>query len=423
MTGLSYQAPWPLRDLVTALAEGTITAEEARARTRRRVAETEAELRAWVTPPAEIATAGAEVDGPLRGVPLGVKDIIDVVGFPTRCGSVLRAGAEPASTDAAVVTAWRRAGAIPAGKTVTTEFAFFAPGPTRNPVDTGHTPGGSSSGSAAAVASGQVPLALGSQTAGSVTRPAAYCGVAALVMSHGRLPNDGVTGLSPSLDAHGFYTARVTDLALAWSALTGARDAGLRSPRPPRVLLWTAQALGVVDPVMAEAVKSAGARLRAAGAVVDPFPEEHLAPELADAHLIVMAYEAARERAQELRVACRLSEPLAALLRGGATVSQADYKGARATVARGRSRLAGLLDTHDVVLGPAAPGVAPIGLTATGDPVLSRPWQALGLPAITVPGLRDAGGLPLGIQVVGRANGEEDLLASACFVESVIRTA
>lgn len=412
--------PWSLRELAGELAAGRTTPAEALARSRARIAGTEPDLLAWVLqdPSPDLASAA----GALGGVPLGVKDIIDVAGLPTRCGSVLRAQAPPAEADAAIVAGWRRAGAVPIGKTVTTEFAFFAPGPTRNPAAPGHTPGGSSSGSAAAVASGQVPLALGSQTAGSVTRPASFCGVASLVMTHGRFPVNGVTGLSPSLDSHGVYAATASDLALAWSALTGEPDAGLLPGRAPRLLLWTAEPLGVVDPEMAAALSGAAQRLRASGAVVDVFPAETLVAEATAAHPVVMAYEAARERAAELAQVSQLSQPLAQLLQTGAATRDDDYQAALQAVADAGARVSALLSSYDAVLGPAAPGAAPAGLAATGDPVFSRAWQAFGLPVVTVPGLRSATRLPLGLQLVGPARDESALLATGCWVEAALRS-
>jgi Asp-tRNA(Asn)/Glu-tRNA(Gln) amidotransferase A subunit family amidase len=366
----------------------------------------------------------ASATGPLCGVPLGVKDIIDVAGLPTGCGTVLRADAAPARADAAIVTAWRRAGAVPVGKTVTTEFAYFAPGLTRNPAALSHTPGGSSSGSAAAVASGQVPLAIGSQTAGSTTRPASFCGIASLVISHGRCPMDGISGLSPSLDSHGVYAAGVSDLALAWSALTGEPDGGIQgaaSGRQPRVLLWTASALKAVAPEMEAALETARGRLAAAGVTIAEFPEEQLVADVTAAHVVVMAYEAARERAAELAVVSQLSEHLARLLTSGAAIPDHEYEEARQTIARGRARVVKLLTEYDAVLGPAAPGRAPAGLESTGDPVVSRAWQAFGLPAVGVPGLCDESGFPLGIQLVGRDREETALLAVGCRVEAALR--
>ncbi|RRO17946.1 amidase [Saccharopolyspora rhizosphaerae] len=401
---MNLREPWSLRELVADLTAGRTTPAEALERSRAKVADTDPALRAWVEPLDETAPAA----GPLGGVPLGVKDIVDVAGVPTRCGTELRADAPPAPSDAAIVRAWRTAGAFPVGKTVTTEFAYFSPGPTRNPADPERTPGGSSSGSAAAVAAGHVPLAIGSQTAGSVTRPAAFCGVASLVLSHGRIPTDGVVGLAPSLDSHGFFTATTADLALAWSALTGTPEA---APKPaPRLLRWTGAALGAGDAVSA-AVDDACARLSDRGAVVTAFPHEVLVAELAEAHPVVMAYEAARERADELAVADRISEHLATLLRTGAATSDDDYAAARKVVTEANRRLDRL--ECDAIVGPAAPGPAPRGLAATGDPVMSRPWQALGLPAATVPGQFDEAGAPLGVQLIGHRHGERALLATA----------
>lgn len=399
--------PWSLRELVT----GGTTREQALARCRARIGETEKDLRAWVQPWLGPEPGG----GPLGGVPLGVKDIIDVQGLQTRCGTPLRAEVEPSPADAPIVTAWRRAGAEPIGKTATTEFAYFAPGPTRNPAAPGHTPGGSSSGSAAAVAAGHVPLALGTQTAGSVTRPASFCGVAALVLTHSRYSMAGVSGLSPSLDSHGVYAAGVSDLALAWSALMDEPDPAT-SARPPRLLVWT----GPADAEMRAAVAGARDRLTAAGAVVDAFPDEQPVTDLTAAHPIVMAYEAARERAGELSVASALSEQLATLLRTGAAIPDQDYQAARRTITTAGQQVLELLTSYDAVLGPAAVGAAPTGLGSTGDPLVSRPWQALGLPVVTVPGQRDAAGLPLGLQLVGRSWRESDLLATGCWVESAL---
>ncbi|TVT45947.1 amidase [Amycolatopsis rhizosphaerae] len=411
------RAPWSLRELAAELRQGTSSPAETLRRSRERIAATDSAVHAWV----ELdARPDPVASGPLGGVPLGVKDIIDVAGLPTRCGSGLREAAAPAPSDASIVTAWREAGAIPVGKTVTTEFAFFSPGPTGNPSAPGHTPGGSSSGSAAAVASGQVPLALGSQTAGSVIRPASYCGVAGMVMSHGRFPVDGVTGLSPSLDSHGLYAAGVTDLALAFSALTGEPDAAAAPARPARLLLWSATPLGVVEPAMRAALDAVLGRLVAAGAVVDEFPDERLIADVAVAHPVVMAYEAARERAVERDQADRLSAALANLLRTGASTPESAYQRARRSVGAAAETVSGLMRSYDAILGPAAPGPAPLGLASTGDPVLSRPWQALGVPQLSVPALSTADGLPLGVQLIGRDREETALLATGCWVERAL---
>ncbi|QFU89798.1 amidase [Amycolatopsis sp. YIM 10] len=408
MTGDRLWQPWSLRELV---ADTTAAAHTSRSR----IEATESRVLAWVT--RDVPAVEPPRSGPLAGVPFGVKDIIDVAGLPTRCGSPLRADAAPARDDASIVTAWRRTGAMPAGKTVSTEFAYFSPGQTRNPAAVGHTPGGSSSGSAAAVAAGHVPLALGSQTAGSVTRPASFCGVAALVLSHGRFPGTGVVGLSPSLDSHGFFAARVTDLALAWSALTGCPDPATTADVPPRLLIWRPRH---VDPPMAAALNHSRDQLAGTGAQVDEFTDGHLVDRLTTAHPVIMAYEAARERAAELALAPRLSRELATLLRTGADTSRQDYDDARRVVADTHRPIAELFSRYDAIIGPAAPGPAPAGLAATGDPVLSRPWQALGLPVLTVPGLRTEQGLPLGLQLIGTSWREDALLTTGCWVEHAL---
>lgn len=414
-------APWSLRDLVAerdapaGSGTGSRTASDtALQRARSRTEEVDDRLHCWV----ERFDAGEQTaaEGVLAGVPIGVKDIIDVAGHPTRCGSALREDAEPAVSDAAIVSAWRRTGAVPVGKTVTTEFAYFSPGATRNPADPSHTPGGSSSGSAAAVASGQVPLALGSQTAGSVTRPAAYCGVASLVMTPGTVATDGVIGLSPSLDSHGFFTARADDLALAWSALTGDIDAASRERRPLRLLWWDGAEHVEVAPPMRRALLELREQLEDDGHRLEPL-DARAVEGLGAAHGVVMAYEAARERRRELMSPGSISPQLGELLRRGADTDHDDYRAARAAIARARDEIVPLLERHDVIVGPAAPGPAPSGLGATGDPILSRPWQALGLPTAGVPGLRGDTGLPLGIQLVGAPARETDLLFAAVQVE------
>ncbi|CAH0251783.1 amidase [Rhodococcoides fascians] len=416
--GSPLYEPWSLADLVADLRAGRSTVEDAWRRSQRRIDDTEDDLAAWVVhaPPVELE----DPPGLLGGIPLGVKDIVDVAGLPTRCGTDLYAARGPAEADAAVVQAWRTAGAVPAGKTVSTEFAFFAPGPTRNPADPSRTPGGSSSGSAAAVASGQVPLALGSQTAGSVTRPASYCGVASMVMTRGRHSTEGVTGLAASLDSHGFYAAQVRDLACAWSAFVGQEVVLGCMSAPPRVLLWDAGELGVVEPDMADALARLGRGIRADGAGQSAFPAGDAVSLATAAHAVVMSYEAARERSALFADVDRLSAPLTALLQRGAATATADYHAACITVAETREHILRLFDSVDVIVGPAAPGAAPEGLTATGDPALSRAWQAWGLPVVTVPGLTDGRGLPLGIQVIGPPNSEAELLAGASWISAVI---
>ncbi|WP_217567267.1 amidase [Streptomyces sp. GbtcB7] len=385
----------------------------------RRLEKTEPDIRAWVRVDADGARAAAEwaPDGPLRGVPFGVKDIIDVAGLPTECGSPLRRG-RTAEHDAWLVDRLRGAGAVPLGKTVTTEFAYFQPGPTRNPHDVAHTPGGSSSGSAAAVAAGVVPLALGSQTAGSLTRPASFCGVAGYVAAVGAWPTTGITGLSPTLDAPGLLTERVDELAAAVAAVDGTRS---ETPDTVRVLVWPGTELADVDPAMLDALRSTVRALAADGAETDELAGRVRTPELAETHATVMAYEAARSLAAEAEHPESLSLHLNDLLARGRDTAPDEYRAALAVRLEARTRILELLDRADVILGPAAPGPAPLGLDATGSPVLSRPWQLLGLPVVTIPGHRDPYGMPLGLQLVGHPVRVGRLLGIARRVEETIR--
>jgi len=370
------------------------------------------EIHAWVELLTEAqAAALAPGAGPLAGVAFGVKDIIDLAGLPTRCGSELTP-TTPAVRSASLVNRLLELGAVPVGKTVTTEFAYFRPGPTENPRAPGHTPGGSSSGSAAAVAAGHVPLALGSQTAGSLIRPAAYCGAAGLVLTHGAVALDGFSGLASSLDAAGLLAGTVAELVQVHAAL-----AAPESPTPVRTaLLWGGDELDAIAPAMRAAVLEAAAALRAAGVEVVPLEDDGRVAALAEDHLVVMAYEAARERADLCAVRDRLSPPLRALLETGMAVSEEAYQEAVHRAREARACFAAML-AEAVVLGPAAPGAAPSGLGATGSPIMSRPWQLLGVPQLCVPGLLDEEGLPLGVQLVGRPGGEAALLSLGCELE------
>ena len=400
-------------DLVTPWRIDDARRPDAVAAARRRIAEVDDEVRAWVTPvPSEDPG-----DGPLAGVPVGIKDIVDVAGVPTRCGARALADAPPATTDAAIVRLLRAAGAVIVGKTVTTEFAYFDPGPTRNPHDPTRTPGGSSSGSAAAVAAGMVPLAVGSQTAGSVVRPASFCGVAGLVVAHGVLPHDGVAPLAPGLDTLGLFAATVADVAVARTALDG-RDVAPGTDVPLRLLAWDGTAVADVSRAMREAHATAIRRLRAAGAEVTDLADlDDALRAAATDHRTVMAAEAA----QNVPDLPGLGENLAALVAEGRAVPDRELAAARERSAATRETVLARLADVDAVLTPGALGVAPPGLDGTGDPALSRPWHVLGLPALAVPGLRDTDGLPLGLQLIGHPDREDALLAAGRRLESHLR--
>ncbi|MGJ3509881.1 amidase [Enemella sp. A6] len=404
-----------LQETIDRIRAGQRSVAEEFEATRSRIEAADTELRSFV----EVATELPPVveDGPLHGVPIGVKDIIDVAGYPTRCGSSITDPA-PVTTTAACVQRLVDLGAVVVGKSVTTEFAYFAPGPTRNPAAAGRTPGGSSSGSAAAVAAGLVPLALGSQTAGSLTRPASFCGVSGMVLAHGSVDLSGVTGLSPSLDSLGLITRTVADLEIVHRAFTG--DATTVTGEPA-FLVWSGSELGEIDPAMTRLIDALAADLAADHEVAPLDWDDHVHTLTSD-HLIVMGYEAAREH-PELLAEHRdaLSAPLVQLLAEGAETTHDQYEGARYRRDRSRLDLAERMPAGTVLIGPAAPGPAPEGLEATGSPVLSRAWQLLGLPVITVAGATTTDGLPLGVQVIGWPGREADLLAAAALVEDRVR--
>jgi len=425
--------PVSLAATARAIAAGRLRPSDAVSAALDRLDATETDIRAWTyVDQAGALSAARELDDlpgealPLRGVPIGVKDIIDVRGMPTECGSPLRRG-RIAAADAWLVDRLRRAGAIPLGKTVTTEFAYFAPGPTRNPHNLAHTPGGSSSGSAAAVAAGVVPLALGSQTAGSLTRPAAFCGVAGLVAPVGSLPTTGIAGLSRSLDAPGFLAATLADLRLVYAVVSGAVGmlgaSGALAPVRLRLRVWTAVELDEIEAPMLAALGDVVDAIRHDGAEAGELAWATRTPILAEAHATVMAYEAARSLAVEAERPDQLSEPLNALLERGRGTREEEYRAALATAASARTDALALLADADAIIGPAALGAAPRGLAATGTPVLSRPWQLLGLPTVTVPGRTDAEGLPLGIQLIGHPDRVDRLLDVAGRVERLAERA
>jgi amidase len=352
--------------------------------------------------------------GPLHGLPVGVKDVIDTADLATERGSPVFAGRRPES-DAACVASLRRAGGIVLGKTVTTELAFYFPGRTRNPHDPSRTPGGSSSGSAAAVAARMVPAALGTQTAGSLVRPAAYCGVVALKPSHGLLPLGGVSPFAPSLDTLGVMTRSASDLTLLMAGL-GAVLPPVPVPARLRVGLCRTEAWDATLPASREAVARAAQALAAAGAEVADVEERFQG--LSDAQRTVMAAEGAVTLGP-LRAAhgARLSPQLRAILDEGDAVSPAALATARALAGEARARLPALFGRFDFLLGASTTGEAPPGLDSTGDPALNRIWTLLGLPCVQLPAGRGPAGMPVGVQLVGPPDGDAALCAAAVLAE------
>jgi Asp-tRNA(Asn)/Glu-tRNA(Gln) amidotransferase A subunit family amidase len=360
--------------------------------------------------------------GPLHGVPVGIKDIIDTADMPTENGSVLHAGRTP-SRDAEAVARLRGTGAVIMGKTVTTEFATRAPGKTRNPHDPAHTPGGSSSGSAAAVAAGMVPVALGSQTGGSTIRPAAYCGVYGFKPTHGLISRHGMFQLARSLDHVGLFSRSIGDLALLLETLAGyderdpdtrprarARYREIAAEEPP-----IAPMLGFVktprwDEMDADAQEAFGELAEHLGDRVEEV--ELLALDAPEWHRIIMDAEMAVNLAREWEGG---RERLSASLRGrieiGLAVRAYDYLRARAGAARLAAGFAELFEQrYDALLTPATFGTAPAGLESTGDPAFCSLWTLAGMPALALPLMQGANGLPLGVQLVGPREGDARLL-------------
>ena len=355
----------------------------------------------------------------LKGLPVGIKDVFDTADMPTEMGSVIHKGRQPAE-DASCVTHIRQAGGIILGKTVTTEFAFFQPGKTANPRNLQRTPGGSSSGSAAAVADGMVPLALGSQTAASVIRPAAYCGAVGYVGSRGEFSLRGAQPLAQSLDSLGLFARSAADIALLRSLLLLQPQTQLQTQRAPRILLCPGEVIGDTDAAMHHALQQAAQRLAAAGAEVTEISNAGYLHDLVAHHATIMGYEVCRNLAAEALHAQDLSTPLAQLMENGRRIPYHDYIAALTAADQACHTLWPADAAYDVVLTPAAPGAAPLGLAATGAPHMSRPWQAMGLPVINLPGMYDDQGLPLGLQLAGRRHADDQLLQIAAWAETAL---
>ena len=362
------------------------------------------------------------VRGPLHGLPLGVKDLFDTTDLPTAYGSALYAHHRPAA-DAASVTLCREAGAVVLGKTGTTEFAYFTPGPTVNPHNALHTPGGSSSGSAAAVADHMVPLALGTQTAGSIIRPAAYCGVVGYKPSLGRVVHAGVKSLSPTLDVIGGFGRNVEDAALLGAVLTG--DLRLMENHLHGTLRIGLFPSPSWDQAAADTQKAWEQATHALAKNSDHCQDQALVQdfgELIQLQKDVMSYEMARSLSFErLRHREALSPALQALLDTGMAISGAQHAANLQHTADWRLRIDALFERHDVLLTPSTTGAAPEGLAATGDPLFCRSWSLLGLPAVHLPLMRNARGLPVGLQLVGRMGEDHKLLAAARHIHDKLR--
>jgi Asp-tRNA(Asn)/Glu-tRNA(Gln) amidotransferase A subunit family amidase len=371
-----------------------------------RIRELDPSIHAWVQVQPERPTA----DGPLSEIPFGAKDIIETQGMATEYGSPLYKG-RLGSADAAIIRELRSRGAILLGKTVTTAFAYRTPGPTRNPRNLEHTPGGSSSGSAAAVAAGMVPFTIGEQTRGSMIRPASYCGVTGFKPTYDLLPMEGVLPVSKSLDTLGLFTHTPADMLALWKAL------GHPAGREEQFAFGAPEPIPECEPEMANAFRQALSLLRHSGVSIKAVDISEMLKKLDEANDVLMFYEGARFHEPRLKeFGSRLDQPLADLIRKGLTIPVERYDEAKRYVSDSRVRMAEIFKSTPVILTPAATGPAPMGLSTTGDPRMNAPWTALGTPAVSIP-MPISIGLPLGLQLTADLGQDSRVLQAALLLQ------
>ena len=386
-----------------------------------RIHDREPDVRAWTHLDEEGALRAARAADavparhPLHGIPFGVKDIIDTADLPTGYGSGLFDGHRP-TEDATCVRSMKAAGAVLLGKTVATEFAMFHPGPTRNPHNLNYTPGGSSSGSAAAVSDHMVPLAFGTQTAGSLIRPASFCGICGFKPTWGVVDTTGVMPLVHSFDTLGFCASSFDDISLFFDAVRGVPQSPSVEDlvQPPRVGFFRVLERSHAEPASTQAVEAAAQQLESFGARVE---EVELSLPLSDilaAHSTMLHVGVARSltTVYESHPKC-LSDGLCQLVEAGLSCSPSDYRRAVDLAESCRRDVDRALGAHDVLLCPSASGEPPAGLGSTGDPTFQRVWTLLHVPCVTVPGATGSQGLPVGVQLVARQHDDLNLLAVA----------
>jgi amidase len=360
-----------------------------------------------------------EPRGPLHGVPFGIKDIIDTYDMPTEYGSPIYRGHQPAS-DAACVALSRKAGGLLMGKTVTTEFANVFPGKTRHPRDPHRTPGGSSSGSAAAVSAGMVPLAIGTQTTGSTIRPASFCGIVGYRPTYGHLRCTGVKEAAGSFDTLGLMARSIADIALYRDVLLGDPPAPLPpTPAvPPRIGFCRTPLWSRLEPSTAQLLENAATCLAQGGARVEEVTLPGACEDILDIHRVIASFEFSRNLTYEIDHHWEQLSP--ALRQGrlgqGLACDFATYHAAQAALERSRTALAALMAPYDVLLTASAAGEAPVGLQSTGDASFCALWTAAHVPALTLPVFTGPQGLPVGVQVIGKRHEDRALLASAQWV-------
>lgn len=375
-----------------------------------RIKTMDSSIQAWV----QVSPQEPTGDGRLLGIPLGVKDIIETKGLATEFGSPIYKG-RIGTADAAIVQEMRNRGGILLGKTQCASFAYKTPPPTHNPRDVAHTPGGSSSGSAAAVAAGMVPIAIGTQTRGSVLRPASFCGVTGFKPTYGWFSMEGVLPLAKTQDTLGLFTHSPSDMLLLWEALghgTGAAESS---------------ALGVPDPLqeveqeMANAFAMTLSVFRKKGVSIQPVKMGDMLDKLSNANELIMFYEGAQFHKQRYEQYGSRLEDLAKLVEDGLKIPQEKYDEAMRYVAGCKLQVSEMMKATPVILTPAAPGPAPLGLSSTGNAKMNAPWTALGTPAISMPMLIPSG-LPLGLQLTADRGQDARVLRTAMRLQSILGT-
>ena len=413
-------------DAARRIADGRLSSEVLVRACLERIELRDGDVQAWTWCDAEAALAQARerdtwsgVRGPLHGVPIGIKDVLDTADMPTAYGSAIYAGHRPAG-DAACVAQVRAAGAVVLGKTATAEFANIHPAATCNPHNLMHTPGGSSSGSAAAVADCMVPLALGTQTAGSTIRPAAYCGIVGYKPSFGLISRAGLKLVAESLDTIGLFGRSVEDVALLMYAMTGMLIGPWREAvEPPRIGIYRPTAWHKADTAALDILDRSALALSAAGAQVLDVGDHLDDCALDNTHGVIMGFESARSMAYEmLEKRAAISAELLARLDQGLLITLNVYLEALRVAFAGRQKFSKMMLSCDVLITLSAPDTAPIGQASTGISTFNRVWTLLGAPCVNLPCGVGPNGLPLGIQVIGALGEDSVMLAHARWISA-----